>query len=126
MEDYKSAAIRHLHDATALRDSGSLDNAGHLIGFAAECAIKLKISTLSGSAEAPHCHLPALLDIARKHLGSRANYSGMYDIVKGDIFKSWNVNRRYAASGHTTNEELEEWFSTTRRLFAQAQIKERK
>ena len=45
-EDYASAAIRHFKDATALQSSGRLDNAGHLVGFAAECAIKHGISNL--------------------------------------------------------------------------------
>jgi hypothetical protein len=41
MENYEDAAVRHYDDAKALRDSGRGDNAGHLIGFAAECAIKV-------------------------------------------------------------------------------------
>lgn len=126
MEDYRSAALRHLTDASTLRTSGSRDNAGHLVGFAAECAIKLKISTLPTSAASVHGHLPSFLLIARKHLGARANYSGMYEIVKADVFKSWDVSRRYDATGNTSAAELDEWFGVTRRLFAQAQIKERK
>lgn len=126
MEDYRSAALRHLTDASSLRASGSRDNAGHLVGFAAECAIKLKISTLPTGGAAVHGHLPSFLVIARKHLGQRANYSGMYEIVKADVFRTWDVSRRYGATGNTTDAELDEWFGVTRRLFAQAQIKERK
>jgi len=126
MEDYKSAALRHLSDAETLRDGGRFDNAGHLVGFAAECAIKFKISTLTTDGAAPHGHLPDFLVVARKHLGARTRYSGMYNIVKRDIFKSWDVGRRYETTGATVEQELDEWFSETRRLFAQAQIKERK
>ncbi|HIE9582139.1 TPA: hypothetical protein ACXRY6_000091 [Klebsiella variicola subsp. variicola] len=43
MENYREAAIRHLNDSEKLLESNSVDNAGHLIGFAAECAIKYKI-----------------------------------------------------------------------------------
>jgi hypothetical protein len=41
--DYESAAVRHIRDATALQAIGRFDNAGHLVGFAAESAIKLRI-----------------------------------------------------------------------------------
>jgi hypothetical protein len=125
-EDYESAAIRHLEDAAALRSSGRIDNAGHLVGFAAECAIKYKILNLRPQNDSPHGHFPELLIIARKHLGSRTNFSSMYDVLKGDVFAGWNVNRRYFETGNTTDAELESWFSTTKRLFATARLRGRK
>ena len=84
---------------------------GHLIGFAAECAIKLKILNLRPQNNSPHGHFPDLLIAARKHLGARANFSNMYDILKGDVFAGWNVNRRYYETGNTSNSELALWFS---------------
>lgn len=126
MEDYKSAAIRHFEDAEFLKFSGKSDNAGHLVGFAAECAIKHKILTLQLSQGSPHGHFPDFLIVARKHLGSRANFTNMYDILKADIFRNWNVNRRYSATGTTSAEELEDWFSVTMRLFATAGLKVRR
>ncbi len=125
-EDYESAAIRHLEDALTLLASGKRDNAGHLVGFAAECAIKYKIENLRPQNNSPHGHIPELLITARKHLGARVNYSNMYDILKGDIFAGWNVNRRYYETGHTEEAELESWFSATKRLFATARLKVRK
>jgi hypothetical protein len=53
VERYDSAAIRHFEDAGLLKDSGKLDNAGYLIGFAAECAIKYHISSLNPSPNIP-------------------------------------------------------------------------
>jgi hypothetical protein len=47
----------------------------------------------------------------------------MYDILKGDIFRGWNVNRRYDETGMTAAADLAGWFTTTRRLFATAGIK---
>jgi len=126
MENYHSAALRHYNDAEILRDVDRLDNAGHLIGFAAECAIKHRIRTLPTSTNSPHGHFPDLLTIARKHLGARGNYTGMYELIKQDILIAWNVNRRYRETGHTTRPEIDEWFACAKRLLASAQIRERK
>lgn len=124
MEDYRSAAVRHLADAKALSAQGRPDNAGHLLGFAAECAIKFRIASLKPMPDKPHGHLPDFLIVARKHLGPRTAYTtGMFDIIRADIFKTWAVERRYFVTGHTTQQELEEWFTVTARLFASAGIK---
>jgi hypothetical protein len=47
----------------------------------------------------------------------------MYQLVKENHFATWNVNRRYEATGTTTAAELEAWFAITRRLLAAASIK---
>lgn len=124
-ENYQSAACRHFFDASALQTLGKLDNAGHLIGFAAECAIKHRISSLRPGANSPHGHFPEILAVARVHLGPRSRYTSMYDVLKGDIFKGWNVNRRYQDTGATDADELANWFSATKRLFATAGIQAR-
>ena len=123
MEKYDSAAIRHFDDAKLLKVSGKLDNAGHLVGFAAECAIKHQISSLKPNQKFPHGHLPDFLIVARKHLGSRSNYNGMFSILKADMFSGWHVNRRYYQTGNTTGDELVTWFEVTKRLFATANLK---
>jgi len=123
VEDYESAACRHFADAAALQASGRIDNAGHLIGFAAECAIKHRISTLRPGANSPHGHFPEILVAARTHLGARSGYTGMYEVLKGDIFKGWTVNRRYSVTGHTDAADLSKWFAATKRLFATAGLK---
>jgi HEPN domain-containing protein len=121
--DYESAAIRHFEDALALRKRGRIDNAGHLIGFAAECAIKYRIISLRPSETSPHGHFPELLVAARKHLGPRSGYTGMYSIVRADIFSGWHVNSRYNETGHTAEADLERWIQTTKRLFAVARVR---
>ena len=122
-EDYQSAAIRHFEDATALRASDRPDNAGHLIGFAAECAIKYRITSLRPGQNSPHGHFPEILVAARKHLGARSSYTSMYELLKADIFRGWDVNSRYQETGHTEQQELIKWFSVTKRLFATASLK---
>ena len=125
MENYESAARRHFQDALALEASGSVDNAGHLIGFAAECAIKFRIMSLRPGESSPHGHFPDILIAARKHLGARMGYTSMFAILKMDIFKGWAIDRRYAATGHTNSVELAQWIETTKRLFAAAGLKVR-
>ena len=71
VEKYDSAALRHYEDANLLMSSGRLDNAGHLIGFAAECAIKHGISTFNPNLPSPYGHLPEFLTIALRHLKGR-------------------------------------------------------
>lgn len=122
MEDYESSAVRHLANAELLKERGELDNAGHLVGFAAECAIKFRIATLRPMQGAPHGHLPELLYAARKHTTQRGSYDSMHGLVKADIFRTWNVNRRYSSTGSTTEAELNEWITCTKRLFAAARI----
>lgn len=126
-ENYESAALRHFEDAMALKYSGRPDNAGHLIGFAAECAIKHKMVSLRSTKNAPNVHFPDLLIAARKQLGARSNFTvSMFGILKPDIFAGWHVNRRYDETGSTGAAELTEWFKTTQRLFATAGLKVKK
>jgi hypothetical protein len=126
-ENYASSALRHFEDATALQSSGKSDNAGHLIGFAAECAIKHRMISLRSATDAPHVHFPDLLIAARKHFGARSKYTvSMFNVLKPDIFAGWHVNRRYDETGSTGAAELAEWFSATKRLFATAGLKVKK
>ncbi|GGC63712.1 hypothetical protein GCM10011504_47400 [Siccirubricoccus deserti] len=124
-EDYQAAALRHYQDASALRDAGRLDNAGHLIGFSAECAIKYRIESLGSGDRSPAQHLPDILVAARKRLGERSNFTSMYNLLKSDIFADWAVDHRYSSTGKTTSEQFEAWVHITRRLLAAANIRAR-
>ena len=125
-ENYASAAARHFEDAADLRGAGRTDNAGHLIGFAAECAIKHNISSLRLGKASPHGHFPEILIAARKHLGPRAGYTQMFNLLRADTFRGWDISSRYMSTGHTNIVDLETWFQTTKRLFAAAGLKVRK
>ncbi|WP_148664574.1 hypothetical protein [Herbaspirillum robiniae] len=122
MEDYESAAIRHLKDAELLSHAGEFDNAGHLVGFAAECAIKHSIHTITGGAARPHGHMPNFVVTARKHLNQR---SSMFDFLKQDRLVGWDVNQRYYRSGTVSEQHVSLWLSETKRLFACAKIRNR-
>jgi hypothetical protein len=122
-DDYESAALRHFEDALKLQNDGRIDNAGHLIGFAAECAIKLRIKALRPDVNAPHGHFPELLNAARKQFGVRSGYTGMYDLLKGDVFRGWGVNRRYESTGDVEQAEVDDWVRVTKRLFGAAGLK---
>lgn len=122
-EDYKAAAIRHYQDSITLREAGQFDNSGHLIGFAAECAIKFKIGVVG--QDVTNQHLPELIAPARKRLGTRVQFSVMYNVLKGDILSGWAIDHRYSASGKISEEALQTWHQQTGRLFAAAGIKAR-
>lgn len=124
-ENYQEAAVRHYRDATALKETGCLDNAGHLIGFAAECAIKHKISALSANDSSPPLHLPDILPAARKRLGERVGYSAMFNLLKGDVFSDWAVDHRYSRTGKVTEAQIESWIGITQRLLGAANIRVR-
>lgn len=126
-EKYDSAALRHYKDATSLSVAGRLDNAGHLIGFAAECAIKYGVFTLGGD-EPRYVHLPELRAIALKHLNGRGRRSNpeMLNLLRQDIFNDWSVNQRYCETGQTLQQELDTWFKVAGLSMKAAGIKERK
>lgn len=128
VEKYDSAALRHYEDADLLKNAGRLDNAGHLIGFAAECAIKHKISTFNSSANNPYGHLPEFLTPAINHISGRGRDSKalLLELERNAVFSSWNVSRRYCETGETLTAELDGWFKAASRLFGWAGIKVRK
>lgn len=122
-DEYSASAVRHLRNSQQLSEIEENDNAGHLVGFAAECAIKHRITELRPGEGAPHGHLPALLAAARWHLGRRSQYTGMFEILRADIFADWNVNHRYRATGATTKIEVLRWQAIAKRLLAAANIR---
>jgi len=125
MEQYEEASLRHYKCALLLKESNQLDEAGHLIGFAAECAIKHAIVSLrtGGASSAPHGHFPSFLQIARKHITQRTS---MFEILKNNqLLDGWDVNRRYYANGNTSKEELNNWVADTKRIMACARIQGR-
>ncbi|HLJ63630.1 MAG TPA: hypothetical protein VKT70_05960, partial [Stellaceae bacterium] len=70
---YREASRRHYCDACHLANDGRFDSAGHLIGFAAECAIKHKIREDRPTENPPFCHIPKLIEKAKKLLHNRSS-----------------------------------------------------
>jgi hypothetical protein len=70
-EVYSKAALRHFLDAEKLASCSRFDNAAHLVGFAAECAVKHCILELRLTVDAPHVHFPQLIEAAKRSLRGR-------------------------------------------------------
>ena len=71
-ENYREAALRHMKDAEALAKGKRWGGAGHLVGFAAECALKHRITSLRTENETLKRHFPGLIEIAKKTFGRTA------------------------------------------------------
>lgn len=123
MEDYAESAVRHYADAKRLKDGGRLDNAGQLMGFAAECAIKARIHELADEVEIPRSHMPKLLENAKRHLCACDPKGSMLRVINESTFQDWDVARRYYSTGHTTSDEFNSWSRVTRRLLGAAKIR---
>jgi hypothetical protein len=123
VENYEQAAVRHYLDAEQLAGTGRLDGAGHLMGFAAECAIKHAISALRPTAPAPHRHLPELVETAKKALqGVRAGPLLALFRTPG-YFAGWSVDGRYHTDGSVTAVQYEQWRRHTQRTLAAAHLR---
>jgi hypothetical protein len=125
-EVYNEAALRHFSDAEHLSTDGRLDSAGHLIGFAAECAVKHAIVSLRFGDQAPHLHFPELVDVAKRRLSGRQTQS-MFTILQSPKFmKDWLVADRYSPNGIVTQNMYDRWRSDASRVLGAAQIRKTK
>lgn len=108
-ENYAIAAVRHYCDAEILAASESYDGAGHLVGFAAECALKHGILSLRSELDSLRGHFPELIDLAKRHLNQR-RHLGLYSVIKGANFmKDWSVDLRYFETGTINQEQFNLW-----------------
>jgi hypothetical protein len=123
VENYEQAAVRHFEDAEQLAQAGRYDGAGHLIGFAAECAIKYTISSLRPAAQAPYLHLPGLVEVAKKVLQGVRGLPLLEVFRMSDYFAGWSVQGRYHANGAVTESQYRQWHRHTERTLAAAQLR---
>ena len=125
--DYESAALRHYRDAEQLAGFARYDNAGHLIGFAAECALKKAgQGYLKGPKRDIDGHLPgALKATIRRELQGRNMTGQLLALVlpTSRILYDWDVNSRYGCDGSVTEEQYRRWLADTRKVFAAARIR---
>ncbi|WP_292038229.1 hypothetical protein [Massilia sp. UBA6681] len=127
MANYSSAAARHWSDAELLLENTRFDNADHLYGIAAECAVKTAIVTghRVNDEQLPKKyweHIDALWDLVPVQQLSR-NYPGMVAIMKlANPFSDWRISNRYAVTGSVTTDAVEAHRSITRRLLTATQI----
>lgn len=123
LEPYSEAAVRHSTDADCLAAQVRLDGAGYLIGFAVECAIKFAINATRPAAEAPHLHLPQLIERAKKALQGRRKLSMFVVIEKVDFMRGWTIDVRYAGNGAVDAAQFERWRADAHRALAAANLR---
>src|SRR5688500_13868723 len=102
-EQYKDAAARHWKDGKHLADVGRLDNADHLYGFAAECAIKhaIQLST-NGRSSGERVHINKLWHSMSLQSLQRA-FLPLYGLLQtASPFADWDVSQRYEGTGFVT------------------------
>lgn len=124
-ENYSEAALRHFHDAELLAKASRWGNAGHLVGFAAECAVKYRLRIIKPSAKAKefHGHFPDLTYIARKHVSGRRD-TALHAILKmAPLMPGWDVNDRYAPNSAIGKPQYEIWRQHASRLMSAAGLK---
>lgn len=122
-EHYSGAAVRHFHDAEALAANQRFDNAAHLVGFAAECAVKHAIEALRPANEAPHLHLPELVEKAKRLMRGRARHPLFTVLFLPTFMSGWKVGDRYSASGTITQQMYESWRADASRALGAAQLR---
>lgn len=106
MLDYWAAARRHFGDGNHLKKDGRRDNAAHLYGFAAECAVKtalesqgIRVHSGKGIDKPYREHIDLLRGLAAAYLsGKLARLHAILD--DPGYFDGWQLSHRYDADGH--------------------------
>jgi len=124
VENYAEASIRHFSDAEHLACSGRFDSAGHLIGFAAECAIKHAVLSLAAGPVAK-LHIPLLIEHARKRLHGQRDRAVHTLIGDPAFFDGWRVEARYESDGGTDASRYASWRVAASRTIGAAGLRKR-
>ena len=124
MESYEHAARRHFADAEDLADRERLDNAGHLIGLAAECAVKHAVRRVTPNPRP--IHFPKLTAEIRKYGGRDTVLQkvrrALTPHVHGSVFDDWSIKMRYGADGHVLDAQYRKWKMAAGRIMSAASI----
>jgi hypothetical protein len=121
-EDYSVAAVRHYRDAALLEEGNRLDNADHLFGFAAECAIKSALVALPGFAvsgrlhSAYHKHINQLWDSVPIQNLHRHHRTLIVVLKQQRPFSDWSADQRYGSDGAVSAQTLDNHRRATKRL----------
>ena len=122
---YKEAAVRHYNDAEHLAKLQRFGGGAHLIGFAAECALK----HAAGGFTSPKYgvidgHLPQnLLTKIRNILQGRRALGQLLSIARDkNYFQGWNVNDRYEEDAYATALKYNSWKTDADRAMSVARL----
>jgi hypothetical protein len=126
-ESHDTAAVRHYLDAEALGNASRYDNAGHLIGFAAECAIKYAFAIAEPADASPRLHLPDLANAVLKQIKSRnpreIALRNLLMSTKGGFFHDWRISARYEANGLVNPDTYRRWRTLAERALGAAGLR---
>ena len=106
------------------RRATALDNAGQLIGLAAECAVKYAVRHVAPNP--PRIHFPELTAQIRKIGGRHPVVSQIRRALSppalGSIFDDWSIAIRYCADGHVGDAQYRRWKVATGQIMSAARI----
>lgn len=94
-----------------------------MIGFVAECAIKHAINSTRPTAEAPHIHLPKLVEGARKSLQGRRRHAIFTLLERPGFMEGWAIEVRYSADGDVDTDRFQRWRKDASRALAAADLR---
>jgi hypothetical protein len=126
-DSFSDAARRHRNDAKRLAKDDRFQNAGHLLGFAAECLAKailqgagIVIDKPSGLKE----HFPKLGDQIRQQGHGRAMAALLPIVAKRAFLSGWQAECRYEANMPRSDAEtrFHSWRTDVDSLFNAAGI----
>lgn len=121
-ENYASAASRHFEDAELLASHERFDNAGQLVGLAAECALKHAWQQWQPATLCRE-HFPSLRDKALKSLSCQRSRPMLTVLKMPNLLLDWEIELRYNKTGICTREQWEGWKKDAQRLMNAAQLK---
>lgn len=109
-ENYSHAASRLRHDAKKLASGGRFQNAGYLIGLAAECLVKEILEnaavTIDRQSDLRH-HFPTLV----KKITSKGHgrfMGALMSILQSNFLNNWQIELRYEENSDAANAQ-EQW-----------------
>lgn len=128
MTNFSDAAGRHWKDGELLFDSGRFDNADHLYGFAAECAVKsaVKLTENAGAEgdidERYRYHIDKLWDRVPAQQLSR-NFPALSALLRQqNPFSDWAASQRYQANNLITKVAVDNHRKMAQRLLGATQL----
>jgi hypothetical protein len=90
-----------------------------------ECAVKVAIAIARPGEDAPHVHLPGLVERAKKALKGRGRQT-MFNLLEGDRFMAgWMVDLRYGADTAISQAVYDGWKQDAKRIMGAAGLKRR-
>jgi HEPN domain-containing protein len=119
IEDFASAASRHLHAATQLMAGQVADDSAYLAGYVAECGIKAVIlkAGIRFKRDVHELSSPQLLLAADLCFAAR-RFPLDLDPDLAEIQTTWTTDLRYVRTGAIAQQQAEEMLERAQAVFA--------